>query len=584
MTHNLKILILEDVPTDADLVEHELKKGGIIYTARRVENEEEYSRQLLEFKPDIILSDYMLPQFTGMEALLIARKQSPDTPFIIVTGSMNEEVAVESIKAGAWDYVTKEHLIRLVPSVKGVLERKSILEAKRSAEVETLMGKSDWVNTFNAIPDMITIHDTEFNILRANKAAMQVMDLKEFASSTLQKCFKVFHKTDGPIDECPGRKCMESKEPSIVEIYDPLLDRQIEIRAIPLMDSSREVLKIIHLIRDVTERKQAKIKEQNLVSDLKKSKHEWESTFDSASEMIALVDKRFTIMRCNKSFSEYAKKSLKDIAGTKYCEYFPCEYDPSGKNTPGQDLPNIEININGNRWFNINSYDVLDDDGNYMHSVMIGAEITKLKDTQNSLQKSFDDMEDLFLNLVNALVNALDAKSPWTNGHSKRVAGYAKQIALEMGFDYKVADQIHLAGLLHDIGKIGTYDYLLDKPSRLTNEEYELVKKHPLQGVTILEGIKQLINILPIIKYHHERVDGKGYPDGLKGEEIPLEAKILHVADSFDSMTSDRPYRPSPGIEHALSEFANFSNIQFDSQVVDAFINILGRERKVGIS
>jgi putative nucleotidyltransferase with HDIG domain len=196
------------------------------------------------------------------------------------------------------------------------------------------------------------------------------------------------------------------------------------------------------------------------------------------------------------------------------------------------------------------------------------------------ISASYKDLEGLFLHLVIALVKAIDAKSSWTKGHSENVAKYAEQIAGELGFSGDKIKNLRLAGLLHDVGKIGTYDYVLDKPSKLTKEEYEVVKKHPVLGTKILEGIKQLKNIIPIIRYHHERIDGKGYPDGLKGEEIPLGAKILHVADSFDSMTEDRPYRPNPGIDYAISELKKYSGIQFDPQVVDAFLRVLKDGRK----
>ncbi len=132
----LRILLLEDVPTDADLVENELKKKNIPFVSKRVETEPEFIAQLGEFLPDLILSDYSLPQFTGMEALLITKEHSPDTPFIVVTGSINEETAVDCIKAGAWDYVTKEHLARLAPSIKGVMERKKEREEKHRADQE----------------------------------------------------------------------------------------------------------------------------------------------------------------------------------------------------------------------------------------------------------------------------------------------------------------------------------------------------------------------------------------------------------------------------------------------------------------
>jgi len=191
------------------------------------------------------------------------------------------------------------------------------------------------------------------------------------------------------------------------------------------------------------------------------------------------------------------------------------------------------------------------------------------------ISESYKELEDLFLKLIVVMVNALDAKSPWTKGHSERVSMYAEQIAKQMLIDEDEIKDIKLAGLLHDIGKIGTYDYLLDKPGKLTREEFDIVKKHPDQGADILKEIKQLQDVIPYIKYHHEKLDGNGYPHKLTGDEIPLGAKILHVADSFDSMTSDRPYRPAPGIKHALSEMEKYKGIQFDPGVVEAFLTVL---------
>ena len=197
------------------------------------------------------------------------------------------------------------------------------------------------------------------------------------------------------------------------------------------------------------------------------------------------------------------------------------------------------------------------------------------------INESYKELEDLFMKFIIVMVNALDAKSPWTKGHSERVSIYAEQIAMEILMDEEEIKNIKLAGLLHDIGKIATYDYLLDKPKGLTDEEYEIVKKHPVQGVNILKEIKQLNEIIPLIKYHHERLDGNGYPDKLKGSQIPLGARILHVADSFDSMTSDRPYRPAPGIEYALSELQKNSGSQFDERIVDAFMKVLEKQNKL---
>ncbi|MBI4838145.1 MAG: HD-GYP domain-containing protein [Nitrospirae bacterium] len=194
--------------------------------------------------------------------------------------------------------------------------------------------------------------------------------------------------------------------------------------------------------------------------------------------------------------------------------------------------------------------------------------------------ESYRELENLFIGIVRVIVNALDAKSHWTRGHSERVTQYAELIAHEMSLDDDDIKNLRLAALLHDVGKIGTYDYLLDKPSELTDREREIVEEHPAQGASILKEIKQLNEIIPLIRHHHERIDGKGYPDGLENKKIPIGARILHVADSFDSMTADRPYRPSPGEKYAISELERCSGTQFDQEVVKAFLTALDKSKQ----
>lgn len=189
--------------------------------------------------------------------------------------------------------------------------------------------------------------------------------------------------------------------------------------------------------------------------------------------------------------------------------------------------------------------------------------------------KLYEDIKELFLSTVRALANAIDAKSTWTKGHSERVTRYALLLAKEMGLSEKEIEILEIGGLLHDIGKIGTFDVVLDKPDKLTKEEFELVKKHPGKGVEILDPLKRLRDILPIVRHHHERLDGKGYPDGIGGNDIPLLARILCVTDSYDSMTADRPYRPAPGKDYALAELRRCSGTQFDPAVVNAFLRVV---------
>jgi PAS domain S-box-containing protein/putative nucleotidyltransferase with HDIG domain len=198
----------------------------------------------------------------------------------------------------------------------------------------------------------------------------------------------------------------------------------------------------------------------------------------------------------------------------------------------------------------------------------VGIDITEQKHAEESLQ-------ELFMGLVRAMVNALDAKSNWTRGHSERVALYAEEIAKKLGMKENDLTNLRLASLLHDIGKIGTYDNLLDKSTKLTPDEYEIVKKHPDQGVRILQEIYQLKDILPVIRHHHERIDGMGYPDGLSRDSIPLGARIIHIADSFDAMTADRPYRAGLSREQSISELIRCAGTQFDPQILEAFLKVL---------
>ena len=196
-------------------------------------------------------------------------------------------------------------------------------------------------------------------------------------------------------------------------------------------------------------------------------------------------------------------------------------------------------------------------------------------EASRKLQNQSTQLENMFIRLVATMTNALEAKSPWTKGHSKRTEQYAEKIGYEMGLNNIEIKSIVLAGLLHDIGKIGTYDYLLEKVEKITTDEFEIIKKHPIEGVKILQEIKELKNIFPIIKHHHERYDGKGYPDGIKGDEIPLAARIICVADSYDAMTAERPYRKAMSKKNALEELRRNSGTQFDPHVVDSFMKVI---------
>lgn len=190
---------------------------------------------------------------------------------------------------------------------------------------------------------------------------------------------------------------------------------------------------------------------------------------------------------------------------------------------------------------------------------------------ENSLL--YQEFEELVLGSIQCLINALEATSSWTAGHTERVMKYALAIAHELKLPFEEIEEIRLASLLHDIGKIGISQYLLDKPSKLTEYEIDEIKSHPQKAEDILKPLKPCRRIIDIIKYHHERWDGNGFLK-IKGEDIPLASRIIAVADAFDAMMTDRPYRKSFPKKDAIEEIIKNRNTQFDPVVVDAFLRI----------
>ena len=179
-----------------------------------------------------------------------------------------------------------------------------------------------------------------------------------------------------------------------------------------------------------------------------------------------------------------------------------------------------------------------------------------------------------------SILETLNQKDAYTFEHSTRVAYYATLIAKEQGLSDQEVIELEFAALFHDVGKIGIADSILKKPGRLTAEEYEEMKKHPIHSAKILEHFKPFAKLVPAVRHHHERYDGRGYPHGLKGEDIPLFSRMILVADTFDAMTSTRPYRKGLPYSTAYAELMELSGTQFDPDIVKAFIRAMRKESK----
>ena len=196
------------------------------------------------------------------------------------------------------------------------------------------------------------------------------------------------------------------------------------------------------------------------------------------------------------------------------------------------------------------------------------------------LRDKNDELEKAYLDTIGILRQTVEAKDPYTRGHSDRVSEFAVLIGTKMGLDEKTIHLLKIGGLFHDIGKIGIPDSILLKESKLSDDEYSQIKNHPTIGAHILGNATVFEDIIPIVKYHHERYDGRGYPSQLAGANIPLVARITAVADAFDAMTSKRTYRDSLPIEKVKEEIEKCSGTQFDPEIAKLFLGILNNEYK----
>jgi putative nucleotidyltransferase with HDIG domain len=203
--------------------------------------------------------------------------------------------------------------------------------------------------------------------------------------------------------------------------------------------------------------------------------------------------------------------------------------------------------------------------------------IDQLTSSNARLEDANERLRKVNLSFAAAMVRALDARDAWTAGHSAAVAIYSRDIAREMGMDETDVQLVHLTGLVHDIGKIGVSAEVLQKTSALNDDEWAEMRRHSEIGANILVEVDDYVEVARIVRSHHERFDGAGYPDGLAREEIPLLARVIAVADSYNAMTSDRPYRRAMSPDVAIKQLVNGRGSQFQAELVDAFLRVLDR-------
>jgi PAS domain S-box-containing protein/putative nucleotidyltransferase with HDIG domain len=315
---------------------------------------------------------------------------------------------------------------------------------------------------------------------------------------------------------------------------------------------------------------------------LQESELQYRTTLHSMADAIHVIDHNLRFILFNDAFRRWNEElGLKiDVIGRTVFEIFPFLPDRVRDEyrqvfETGEVLVTEEINTINDRKFITESRKIPIFEGDRVARVVtVIRNITKRKLAEDALQHSYDQLRETFIATVNALASTVEMKDPYTAGHQRWVTRLACAIAEELTLVEERIEGIRMAGLIHDIGKINIPAEILSKPGRLSEIQYNMVKIHPQVGCDILREIKFPWPVAQIVLQHHERMDGSGYPQGLSGDQILLEARILAVADAVEAMSSHRPYRAARGIERALEEISQNSGTFYDPEVVDACLRL----------
>jgi len=462
----IDILVVDDEQQMREVLRDVLEEHG--YFVEEASGGWEALEKLASHSYDLVLLDLKMPDLDGIEVLKRARAQKSDICAIMMTAFASPETAVEALKNGAYDYITKPFSPEdLISTIERAL-REQELERQNKRLLETLQ------------------HKTE----RLDKKVKQLILLSELSN-----------KISGVLDED--------------EIYRMLVNYA---KLVFNADAAGVYLKRDGFYPHIVEKEFA---DEELVEGLIRAA-------ERNQHPIISPDARF--MAVPLIYREGVKGALVLLRGTP-----PFDEDDS-------DL-----------------------------ALSLAKQICVVLENV----KMYTDLQALYVGTLTALAAAIDARCPYTRRHSEEVSRYAVSLGRQIGLTIKELRRLEAACKLHDIGKIAVADSVLTKPGPLDEEEWRIIKVHPVRGAEILQASGFLSDIAEVVRHHHERYDGSGYPDSLKGDEIPFEARIVAVADAFEAMTSERYYRPALTFAQAMEQIEKFAGEQFDPELSHLFIELM---------
>lgn len=613
----LRVLILEDNAADTELVVHELRRAEFDPHWQRVDSKADFLSALNPVV-DAIIADYSLPQFDGLSALKAVQERHLDIPFILVSGTIGEEVAVDAMKQGAADYLLKDRLARLGPAVARALEQKQLREAKRIADQTVQESAKRFRALIENSSDAIALVGPDGTILYASPAVTRILGYE--------------------INEYVGRIAFELIHPDDLESAREAFSRILQQPGISVSVQARELHKdgswhwldgvatnlldepgvraIVVNFRDITERKRAedvidrRVAELEAVNKISAALR----TAQTVGEMLtALLDETLDVLDAGAGaigFYDAVHGELRETIARGWCTqivepllrpregiaghvfttgkaYISREFarDPLTRKSTRLDIPGgwggacvpirAALEIVGVLFISIQLPRELT--LNEIHLLTTLAEIAGSAIHRMRLHEA---LEEAYETTLEGWSHALDLRDRETEGHTQRVAELTLRLARAMGMSESELVHVRRGVLLHDIGKMGISDNILLKPAALSIEEWKVMHMHPTYAYQLLEQIEFLLPALDIPYSHHEKWDGTGYPRGLKGDAIPLAARIFAVVDVWDALRSERPYRSAWSEEQALQYIREQAGRYFDPQVVAQFLQMMGAERE----
>jgi len=588
----MRILYVEDDVLDADLLQRELARQTPGLAIEVVQTLAEARRRLEQdaTRYSLILIDLKLPDGSGMDFLLEIRQKELPLVVIMLTGHGDEVAAVSALRAGADDYLVKrDDYLRRLPKVlehalggrlgEGAYQSVSMkmLYVERNAEDIDLTRRHiarhaphismEAVNTAEEAYRLLSAAGTSYGVLLLDYRlpGLGALELLKDLRQTLQLDLPVVLIT-GHGDEEVAVKALR------LGAAEYLVKHKGYLFQLPAV-----VENTYHRRRLVKETAALRESEQQL----KKTKNYLESLIQNANAPIMTWSPDLRITGFNRAFEVLTGRAKDEVIGQNIEILFPEENRAEcmqhiSRTIAGEvwEVKDIAIRHTSGRKHDVlwNSANIYDSEDKLVATIAQGQDITERKIAERDLQNAYDAT-------IAGWGYAVDLKDKDTGDHSQRVAELTLRIALKLGIPTEELPHIRRGVLLHDIGKMGIPDAILFKPDKLTCDEWAMMRQHPTFAYEMLSKIAYLHPALDVPYCHHEKWDGSGYPRGLKGEHIPLAARIFAVVDVHDALTSDRPYRSAWKIEEVLQYIKEQSGTHFDPQVVDAFMQEMGIQR-----